>query len=157
MQDSSTSPSASPSVTPSVNSGQGSGLHSGQAPVQAPAAAPTSTSAPAATPTISIDDFKKLEFRIGKILNAERIPNADKLLKLTVDVGEATGPRQILSGIAEWYTPESLIGRSCPFITNLAPRTIRGLESNGMILACGADTAVLLAPDKEVPPGTLLR
>jgi methionyl-tRNA synthetase len=107
---------------------------------------------------ISIDQFKAVEAKIGTILTAEKVENADKLLRLTVDFGEETGPRQILSGIAEFYQPESLVGKQCPFITNLEPRTIRGLESRGMILAGGlAEGVVLLHPDKVVPPGTTLR
>ena len=107
---------------------------------------------------ISIDQFKVVEAKIGTILTAEKVENADKLLRLTVDFGEATGPRQILSGIAEYYAPESLIGKQCPFITNLEPRTIRGFESQGMILAGGLTEGVtLLHPDKTVPPGTMLR
>ncbi len=86
-----------------------------------------------ATPQITIDDFAKVELRVAKILVCERIPKADKLLRLEVDLG--TEHRQILSGIAEWYTPEDLIGRKIVVITNLAPRKMRGLESHGMLLA----------------------
>ena len=107
---------------------------------------------------ISIDQFKAVEAKIGTILSAEKVENADKLLRLSVDFGEESGPRQILSGIAEHYLPESLVGKQCPFITNLEPRTIRGFESQGMILAGGlTEGIVLLHPDKHVPPGTTLR
>ncbi len=107
---------------------------------------------------ISIDQFKAVEAKIGTILSAEKVENADKLLRLSVDFGEEGGPRQILSGIAQYYSPESLVGKQCPFITNLEPRTIRGLESHGMILAGGLeDGVVLLHPDKTVPSGTGLR
>ncbi len=82
---------------------------------------------------ITIDDFAKIELRVAQIKVAERIPKADKLLRLEVDLGYET--RQILSGIAEHYTPESLIGRKIVIIANLAPRKMRGLESNGMLLA----------------------
>ena len=85
------------------------------------------------TPQIAIDDFVKVDLRVAKILVAERIPNADKLLRLEVDLGYER--RQILSGIAEWYTPEELIGRRIVVIANLAPRKMRGLESHGMLLA----------------------
>lgn len=105
---------------------------------------------------ISIDDFKKVEIRIGRILAAEKVENADKLLRLSVDLGEGS-PRQIVSGIAEYFPdPSSLIGKECPFVANLEPRVIRGLESNGMILAVGAPEGVfaLLHPDREVPPGS---
>jgi methionyl-tRNA synthetase len=95
----------------------------------APADAPTET-----TPQIGIDDFAKIELRVAQITLAERIPKADKLLRLEVDLG-SFGQRQILSGIAEFYTPEELIGRRIVVITNLAPRKMRGLESHGMLLA----------------------
>ena len=106
----------------------------------------------------TIDDFHVIEMKVGKILSAERIPDAYKLLKLSVDFGEEA-PRQILSGIAEYYEPEALVGRECPFVTNLEPRTIRGHVSNGMILAVGINDGgiALLAPDKDVPPGSSLR
>ncbi len=98
-------------------------------PVAAPAAAPVAP----ASPTITIDDFAKVDLRVAQIKVAERIPKADKLLRLEVDLGYET--RQILAGIAEYYTPESLIGRKVVIVANLAPRKMRGLESNGMIVA----------------------
>ncbi|WP_213806379.1 methionine--tRNA ligase subunit beta [Granulicella sp. dw_53] len=85
------------------------------------------------TPQIAIDDFVKIDLRVAQIIVAERIPKADKLLRLEVDLGYEK--RQILSGIAEWYTPEDLIGRRIVIIANLAPRKMRGLESHGMLLA----------------------
>jgi len=85
-------------------------------------------------PQITIDDFAKVELRVAQIVVAERIPKADKLLRLEVDLGPH-GKRQILSGIAEFYTPEELVGRRIVVITNLAPRKMRGLESHGMLLA----------------------
>jgi methionyl-tRNA synthetase len=88
------------------------------------------------TPQIAIDDFVKIDLRVAQIILAERIPKADKLLRLEVDLGYEK--RQILSGIAEWYTPEELIGRRIVVITNLAPRKMRGLESHGMLLAASA-------------------
>ena len=106
-----------------------SGIFAAQPP------APLSTeSGELTTPQITIDDFAKVEFRVAQIVVAERIPKADKLLRLEVDLGEF-GKRQILSGIAEWYAPEDLIGRRIVVITNLAPRKMRGLESHGMLLA----------------------
>jgi methionyl-tRNA synthetase len=87
-----------------------------------------------AAPQITIDDFAKIELRVAQIVVAERIPKADKLLRLEVDLGPQ-GKRQILSGIAEFYTPEELVGRRIVVITNLAPRKMRGLESHGMLLA----------------------
>jgi methionine--tRNA ligase beta chain len=110
---------------------------------------------------ISLDDFKKLEIRIGTILTAEKIEGSDKLLKLDVVFGmnEAGEPikRQIVSGIAQFYTPESLIGKQCPFAFNLEPKMLKGVESQGMILAAGAEGPVLLNPDKEVPSGSLIK
>ena len=85
------------------------------------------------TPQIAIDDFVKIDLRVAKIVVAERIPKADKLLRLEVDLGYEK--RQILSGIAEWYTPEELLGKNIVIIANLAPRKMRGLESHGMLLA----------------------
>jgi tRNA-binding EMAP/Myf-like protein len=135
----------------------------------------------------TIDEFKAIEMRVGTILSAEKVEGADKLLRLMVDFGPRSKPavqiqgesasqedapaareeetppedreiRQILSGIAQWYAPEDLVGKQCPFVTNLAPRIIRGLESNGMILAVGVgETAVLLHPDKSIEPGSSLR
>lgn len=105
----------------------------------------------------TIDDFAKLDIRIGTIVNAERIAGADKLLRLDVDVGEEV-PRQVISGIAEFVSPEELVGLQCPFIVNLESRTIRGYESNGMILAVGGgDTFSLLHPRGNVPPGSRVR
>lgn len=118
--------------------------------------------------------------QIGTILTAEYIEGADKLLKLSVDFGSKPTPtptestesdegvvpapverdvRQILSGIREYYAPEELIGKQCPFVTNLPVRTMRGFESHGMILAVGLASggAVLLHPDREVPNGSTLR
>ncbi|MEK7505553.1 MAG: hypothetical protein AAB597_01500 [Patescibacteria group bacterium] len=113
---------------------------------------------------ISIDDFKKLEIRIGEILSAEKVEGADKLLKFSVDFGSELGVdgvetrqiRQIISGIALHVgEPSSLVGRKFPFIVNLEPRVIRGLESQGMILAAGGDSSFsLLSADPGTPPGT---
>jgi methionyl-tRNA synthetase len=107
---------------------------------------------------INYDDFAKLEIKIGTITAVEVVPEADKLLKLTVDLGEET-PRQIISGIREFFAdPQELVGRQCPFLANLAPRTIRGFESQGMILAASTDdTFALLHPGTELPPGTIVR
>ncbi|MEM9336710.1 MAG: tRNA-binding protein [Patescibacteria group bacterium] len=104
---------------------------------------------------ISYDDFAKLDIKLGTITTVEVVEDADKLLKLTVDVGEAS-PRQIVSGIRMFFDdPQSLVGKQCPFLVNLEPRTIRGLESQGMILAGGDEASfALLHPMKEVPAGT---
>lgn len=105
---------------------------------------------------ISIDDFAKIEVKVGTVRAAELVPETDKLLKLSVDFAEADGPRQIVSGIRAYVeAPEDLVGRQLAFVTNLAPRTIKGLESNGMLFAVGeGDTFAFLAPDREIPPGT---
>ena len=108
------------------------------------------------TPRISIEEFSKIEVQVGTVKSAERIPETDKLLKLSVDFGEESGPRTIVSGIA-MYVPDvtMLIGRQITFVTNLEPRMIRGIESNGMLFAVGkGDTFAFLQPDRAVPPGT---
>jgi len=107
---------------------------------------------------ISIDDFKKLEIRVGQIVSAEKVENTDKLLKLTVDFGEET-PRQIVSGISEYFPDtQILIGKKCAFATNLEPRVIKGLESQGMILAVSGDGFFsLLETQKEVREGSLVK
>ncbi|MDB5189142.1 MAG: methionyl-tRNA synthetase, methionyl-tRNA synthetase [Parcubacteria group bacterium] len=105
---------------------------------------------------INIDEFGKIEVKVGTVVSAERVPETDKLLRLMVDLGEESGPRQIVSGIAAYVTePEELVGRQLAFVTNLAPRTLRGLESNGMLFAVGdGDSFAFLTPDRVVPPGT---
>lgn len=109
-------------------------------------------------PEISYDDFAKLEIRIGTVLAAELIPDTDKLLKCTIDFGDF-GQRTIVSGIAQFRTPEQLIGKQLPYIVNLAPRVLRGVESQGMLLAAspGFDGLALLHPDAAVPNGTRLK
>jgi methionyl-tRNA synthetase len=115
-------------------------------------------------PEVSYDDFAKLDIRVGTVLAAEKIEGTDKLLKCTVNFGEL-GERTIVSGIAEWKKPEELVGKQFPYIVNLAPRVLRGAESQGMLLAAspadgGAsdDTGVaLLSPERTVPDGTKLR
>ncbi|HEY6488176.1 MAG: methionine--tRNA ligase [Terracidiphilus sp.] len=109
------------------------------------------------SPTIAIDDFGKVELRVAQVLVAERIPKADKLLRLEVDLGYEK--RQILAGIAEHYSPEKLIGRKIVIVANLAPRKMRGLESNGMLLAASLpDGAPVLAGFlEEVPLGARLK
>lgn len=107
-------------------------------------------------PQINIDEFSKIEVQVGTVRSAERVQDTEKLLRLTVDFAEESGPRQIVSGIAKYVDePESLVGRQLAFVTNLAPRTICGLESNGMLFAVGSDeTFAFLTPDRAVPPGT---
>ena len=107
-------------------------------------------------PRISIDEFRKIEVKVGTVRSAECVPETDKLLRLMVDFGEEGGSRQIISGIAAYVPePETLVGRQLAFATNLEPRTIRGFESNGMLFAVGqGESFAFLAPDREVPPGT---
>lgn len=107
-------------------------------------------------PRISLEEFSKIEVKVGTVKTAERVPDTDKLLRLIVDFGEEAGPRQIVSGIAAYVSePESLIGRQLSFVTNLEPRMIKGLESNGMLFAVGSgDTFAFLTPDRAIPPGT---
>jgi len=106
---------------------------------------------------ISIDAFQKVQLKVARIVSAEPIPKAKKLLKLTVDAGEAA-PRTLVAGIAEHYQPEDLPGRSIVIVANLEPATIRGVESNGMILAAEAgEHVVLLGPQGDLPPGAKVR
>ena len=107
---------------------------------------------------ITIDDFKKLDIKIGKVKSVERIENADKLLKFIFDIGNGE-ERQILAGIAEFYPDiDSLIGKEFPLLLNLKPRMMRGLESQGMMLAVDVvGKAVLLHPDKDIPAGSIVR
>lgn len=109
-------------------------------------------------PTIQIDDFIKLDLRVGTITDSQAHPNADRLLKLQVDLGDHQ--RQICAGIRQFYEPEALVGKQVVVVTNLAPRKIRGEESNGMLLAASAMQGeeladiVVLSPAKPVPPGS---
>jgi methionyl-tRNA synthetase len=124
-------------------------------------AAAQPAAAPAATPAgdkISIEDFAKVEMRVGEILSAEPIPKADKLLKLQVDIG--TEVRQVCAGIAEYYQPEQLVGMKVVLVTNLQPRKLRGVESNGMIVAASVGDEgrpVLVTFKEDVPKGAKLR
>lgn len=120
---------------------------------------------------ITYEDFKKVEIRAGKILSAEKIPDTDKLLKLSVDFAEQKEvvkedgtkelvhtPRQIVSGISMYFPdPAVLVGKMCMFVTNLQPRTIKGYESNGMLFAVsdGEGNFSLLEPVSSIKPGTL--
>jgi methionyl-tRNA synthetase len=124
----------------------------------APAASGAAAAAPAVSAQIGIEDFTKVEMRVGQIKTAERIVGADKLLKLTVDIG--TEIRQICAGIAQYYEPESLIGRKVAVVVNLAPRKLRGVESNGMIVAASVGPEgrpVLTAFLEDVEVGARLK
>jgi methionyl-tRNA synthetase len=108
---------------------------------------------------ISIDDFLKVELRVGEIKVAERVPKADKLLRFEVDLGEPQ-PRQILAGLAEFYEPEKLIGRKVVVVANLKPRKMRGLESQGMICAASLaeeDTPAIATFLEDVKIGARLK
>jgi methionyl-tRNA synthetase len=107
---------------------------------------------------ISIDDFKKVEITVGKILSAEFIEGSEKLLKLSVDFGEER-PRQVVSGIRKYFAePETLIGVKCGFVTNLEPRPLMGLVSEAMILAASTDEAFsLLRVDESMPVGAKVK
>lgn len=108
--------------------------------------------------SVSYEQFKLVEMRVGEILSAERVPETDKLLRLSVNFGEET-PRQIVSGIAAYFPePTELVGIKCAFVTNLEPRVIRGLESQGMIMAVGeGETFSLLRVASSAVPGSAVK
>lgn len=118
---------------------------------------PTETTLHEVKADITYEDFDKLDLRVGKVLEAEKVPKADKLLKLTVDLGFEK--RTILSGIAEYYQPEELLGKLVTVVANLAPRKIRGIESQGMLLMAGNDFGKLysVGPDKEIEAGSVVK
>jgi methionyl-tRNA synthetase len=108
---------------------------------------------------IEITDFAKIDLRVGEVRSAERVPKADKLLLLTVDIGEEK-PRQILAGIAQYYEPESLVGRKIVVVANLKPRKLRGYESQGMLLAASVGDEgkpVIATFAEDVPNGARLK
>jgi methionyl-tRNA synthetase len=125
--------------------------------VQTAAPPPPGVAAPSLDGRISIDDFAKVEMRVGQVKMAERVKGADKLLRLEVDIGSEV--RQVVAGIAEAYAPETLVGRKVVIVANLAPRKLRGLESNGMIVAASAEGGkpVLCSFLEDVPVGTRLK
>ncbi|MDZ4668629.1 MAG: methionine--tRNA ligase [bacterium] len=108
-------------------------------------------------PNINYEDFEKLDLRVGKVIAAVKVPKADKLLNLTVDLGFEQ--RTILSGIAEYYKPEDLLGKLVTVVANLAPRKIRGIESQGMLLMAGNDFGKLfnVAPERDIEPGSAVK
>ena len=120
-----------------------------------PAEKTASTAAPAPA-EIAMDDFAKIDLRVAKVLACEKVPKADKLLKLTLNVGAEQ--RTVVSGIAGAYQPEQLVGRTVIYLANLKPAKIRGVLSQGMILAAGdAEVLALSAVDRDTPPGTRVR
>jgi methionyl-tRNA synthetase len=141
---------------------RGSATEESKLPVAEPSVAqPAPTTLPA-TPSldggkITIDDFAKIDLRVGVVKVAERVPKADKLLRLEIDIGSEV--RQVVAGIAEAYAPETLIGRKVVIVANLAPRKLRGLESNGMIVAASLEGGkpVLAGFLEDVPVGARLK
>ena len=120
--------------------------------------AAAAAAAPAPGAKITIDDFAKVELRVGVVKSAEKVQGADKLLKVMVDIGDEV--RQVLAGIAMAYAPEELVGRKVVVVTNLAPRKMRGQESNGMLLAAseGADgKPVLVTFAEDIPAGAKVK
>src|SRR5580704_1926196 len=147
MEDEIRNPAGTPSTAPPAATPAASG---------APAAA--AATAPAANAKIGIEDFAKVELRVGLVKSAERIPGADKILKLMVDIGEEV--RQIVAGLAVSYTPEELVGKKVVVVANLAPRKLRGVESNGMIVAAAVGPEgkpVICTFAEDVPPGAKLK
>ena len=107
---------------------------------------------------IPLEEFQKIDLRVGKILEVERIAGSDKLLKLDVDLGEELGKRQLIAGIGKVYEPESIRGRQIVIVSNLEPKMMMGLESQGMLLAAdSSEGPVLLTPAKDVLPGTKIK
>jgi methionyl-tRNA synthetase len=154
IENASSSPVSEPAKSKTDQQATLSGSDVEQAGMPAPEAA-----APPVAQVIAIDDFVKVELRAATVLEAEKVPKTDKLLRLVVDLGEAQ-PRQILAGIAEHYTPEDVVGRKIIVVANLAPRKLRGLESNGMLLAAsvGDDGRPVLATfTEDVPNGARLK
>lgn len=155
--DSDKTPEMVPGVTPAA------GTHSPQEPAADAPASPESPVAPskgspgAASPQITIDDFMKIDLRVAKVLAAERVAKSKKLIKLTIDLGSEQ--RTLAAGIAEAYEPESLVGRHVVIVANLAPRTLMGIESNGMVLAASPEDgqAVLIGFDAPPPLGSRVR
>jgi methionyl-tRNA synthetase len=129
-----------------------------QAALFAPPTAATGAAVPANSGKISIDDFAKVEMRVGQVLAAERVKGADKLLQLKVDIGEPE-PRTLVAGIAEAYPLEQLIGRKVVIVANLQPRKLRGVESNGMIVAASVEGGkpILAGFLEDVPVGARLK
>jgi len=107
---------------------------------------------------ISFEEFQKIDLRVAKVIEAENVKGSEKLLKLKIDLGSSTGSgreiRQIVAGIAKFYKPEDLIGKEIIMVANLEPKILRGLKSQGMLLAAESENKIsLLIPDKEMPAG----
>ncbi len=108
---------------------------------------------------ITIEDFQKLELKVGEILEAEPHPNASKLLVLSVDLGEKE-PRTIVAGLKAFYEPQDLIGKKAIFVANLEPANLRGIQSNGMILAASNEDhseVIILTPEQDIDAGSKVK
>lgn len=126
-----------------------------KAPDKSAASAPPQAPTAEGVAIIGFDDFAKVALRLGIVKSAERVAKSEKLLRLMVDVGEASGPRQIIAGIGLAYAPEELVSKRIVIVANLAPRKLMGLESHGMVLACGpSDALSIVTIEKDLPAGT---
>jgi methionyl-tRNA synthetase len=107
---------------------------------------------------ITIDDFAKVQLRVAQVTACEPVPKADKLLRLQLDDGTETG-RQVVSGIHPWYEPDELVGKKIIVVANLKPAKLRGVESNGMILAAdaGGNSVKVIFADDSIPCGSVVR
>lgn len=106
---------------------------------------------------ITIDEFSKIELKVGTVIEAEELEESEKLLKLKVDLGEEE-PRQILAGVKQWYKPDDFVGKQVIIVANLEPRIMMGLQSQGMMLAASSDDGpVFLTTPKKVSPGSKIR
>ena len=108
--------------------------------------------------TISFFDFEKLDLRVGEVKEASILDGSKKIIRMLVDLGEDDGTVEILSGLAEFYSPEDLKGNKYIFLANLEPRMMMGYESQGMMLAADTENGpVFLTPSRQVPPGSKIR
>jgi methionine--tRNA ligase beta chain len=107
--------------------------------------------------TVSFPDFIKLDLRIGTIQLAEKIDGSDRLIRMKISLGEELGERQIIAGIALYYSPEDLVGRQVVVLVNLEAKKMMGIESEGMVLAAGDEDVVLLTASKKIPDGSIIR
>ena len=146
-------------AAPAPAAASGSAAAAGSAPADTGAGAETAAPAPPGTPRISMEDFAKVELRVGRVVTAEAVRKSKKLVRLEIDDGG--GVRQVVAGLARAYEPETLAGRHVVFVANLRPAKLMGIESNGMVLAALAADGrpVLLTPDdpQRAPAGSAVR